>query len=300
MSASIPRPFRGITQPSYYFGRSVSKLLLFNIIQAVSILRRRGPSKKLLRPLSALKNSKSGQIALVLGNGPSLNKINIHNVKQHSPDIFAVNDYYMKEIAKELIPSFYCLSDPDTFIQPDRKVLHKNSAMYSYIEKHDCIILKSHLYRKIDLGIQNTTLYFNDREMLSLNRNINPLKIRGYSSLTILKALSVAIFLGYSKIYILGVDNTQHLAITADLENNFSLRSDKLYEDPNQEHINFPLSPPSGIAGKFQQYAYWFADFYKFPRDRIINLDVNSIIDYFPKSSEIAPMEEIKAKDLPN
>jgi hypothetical protein len=284
---SILQEFSGITQQNYYFGRSLTKLFLFNLVQALLVFRRRGPSRKLLKPLRQLKGSKTGQIALVLGNGPSLNRINLEDILKHSPDVFVLNDYYMKDLAKVLKPSFYCLSDPDSFYQPERNVRHSNSSAVAYMEENNCTLLISHLYRKVDLGTKCKSLYFNDRELSIFNRNINPLRIRGYSSLTILKSLSIAVFLGYSQIYILGVDNTEHRALIGDKNNDIWLRTDKLYEDNASNPLNYPLHLTSGLAGKFSQYATWFNDFSKFPCDRIINLDLESIIEYFPKSDVI-------------
>jgi hypothetical protein len=193
----------------------------------------------------------------------------------------------LKDIANNVIPDFYCLSDPDSFVQPDRMVRHSNSKMLDYIDSNNSTLLIPHFYRKFKLGIDNHIIYFNDREFQFLSRNINPCFPRSYASLTVLKALSVAIYLGYEKVYILGVDNTEFRALCSDQNGNYWLNIARLYED-SSANLMYPVYSVSGISGKFQQYATWFADFHKFPKDRIFNLDTSSLIDAFTKVSKIS------------
>jgi hypothetical protein len=86
----------------------------------------------------------------------------------------------------------------------------------------------------------------------------------------------------------LGVDNTEFRSLFSDRDNNLWLRSDTLYGDENVARFNFPVFGPSGIAGKFLQYSNWFNEFHKFPKNRIFNLDPDSLIDAFQKVDRIS------------
>ena len=234
-----------------------------------------------------MKGTKKDKIALVLGNGPSLSKLNLDDIATFSPDIFVVNDFYLKPIAKKLSPNFYCLSDPDSLISPNIEMRHSPSATLQYIKDNESIVLLPHFYRNIQIPSSIRKIFFNDREFTIFSKNINPCRPRGYSSLTILKTLSVAIYFGYSKIYLLGVDNSEFKALFGDIDNRLWMRTDRLYEDEGIEKYVYPVYSLDGISGKFQQYAIWFGDFKKFTRANILNLDTESLIDAFPKVERI-------------
>ena len=229
-----------------------------------------------------MRDSKKGQIALILGNGPSLQKLNLVDVKKKRPDIFVTNGFYRNHFAQFVEPTFYCFSDP-TFFFDTNPVSHSISDTFQYIRKTNCQLLISHFYRKVPLNCDNRIIYFNDREFSVLSRNINPCKPRGYASQTIMKALSVAIYLGYDRIYLLGVDNTEHRALFGDASNGLWARTDVYYGNPHQERFDYQLTAPNGVVGMFLQYTNWFADFKKFAVGNVYNLDLSSLIDVFPK-----------------
>ena len=70
------------------------------------------PDKNRMIATKQLYNSKVGKVALVLGNGPSLDKLNTNKVKSFVNDVFVVNDFYKLSISNEVQPTYYVLSDP--------------------------------------------------------------------------------------------------------------------------------------------------------------------------------------------
>jgi hypothetical protein len=93
--------------------------------------------------------------------------------------------------------------------------------------------------------------------------------------------------MGYDKIYILGVDNTEFKSLVGNISNRTLLEIKNLYDKNSLLEIKHFAGPDCGIAGQFLQYANWFGDFSKFPKDKIINLDTQSLIDAFPKQEKI-------------
>jgi hypothetical protein len=129
--------------------------------------------------------------------------------------------------------------------------------------------------------------YFDDRELSAWTKNTNPTKPRGYVGLTLYKALAFAIFLGYEKIYVLGMDNTQFMAHRSDLQNSILLRSNHAYTSRLENEIesvetNFSERTLDGMAGFFTTYSHIFADLRKF-RGPVYNLDQFSLTTAFPK-----------------
>ena len=263
------------------------RLCIFNLVQFLLFFNRRGPSFRTLSSLRKAKRTKVGKYALVLGNGPSLGKIDLANIREMKPDIFVVNSFNQMAISNEITPDYYCLSDPDSFIKPERSVPHNSDSTFEYILQNKCTLIMSHFYRKSDIPDSIKRLYFNDKEFTLFGSNLNPCFPRGYSSLTILKTIAVALYLGYDKIYILGVDNTQFKSLVGNVDNRTFLETNDLYGENSLVHMKYIFGSAGGIAGQFLQYANWFGDFKKFPKEKIFNLDMESLIDAFPKEKKI-------------
>jgi len=236
--------------------------------------------------LSQQKNSKRGKVALILGNGPSIKKLDLKNVEKMQPDIFVTNAYYSTSLSQLIKPNYYCLSDPAFFFD-NGGVAHSISETLKYISDSRCTLLVSHLYRKVSLEIPNEVLFFNDLDLSAFSKNINPCKPRGYASQTLMKALSVAIFLGYDRIYLIGVDNTEHRALFGDKSNNLWARTDLYYGTSIENRLDYQIPQVSGIASTFFQYATWFSDYHKFAVGNVFNLDEVSLVDAFPKVERI-------------
>ena len=203
------------------------------------------------------------------------------------PDIFVVNSFNQMEISNEITPNYYCLSDPDSIIKSERPVPHNSESTFEYIIQNQCTLILSHFYRKFDIPDSIERLYFNDKEFTLFGQNLNPCFPRGYSSLTILKTIAVALYMGYDKIYLLGVDNTQFKSLVGDKDNKTLLDTNDLYGENSLVHMKYVFGSAGGIAGQFLQYARWFGDFKKFPKEKIFNLDTESLIDAFPKQKII-------------
>jgi hypothetical protein len=263
------------------------RLCIFNLVQFLLYFNRRGPSANTLSAIRSVKGTKKGMKALVLGNGPSLGKINLANIREMKPDVFVVNSFNQMAISNEITPDYYCLSDPDSFIKPERSVPHNSDSTFEYILQTKCTLILSHFYRKSVIPHSINRLYFNDKEFTLFGRNLNPCFPRGYSSLTILKTIAVALYMGYDKIYILGVDNTQFKSLVGAFDNKTLLETNDLYGENSLVHMKYVFGSAGGIAGQFLQYANWFGDFKKFPKEKIINLDMESLIDAFPKQKII-------------
>jgi hypothetical protein len=107
--------------------------------------------------------------------------------------------------------------------------------------------------------------------------------------MTVLKALAFAVHLGYSKIYIIGLDNTEFIGYEGNKKNQIFLNYRKYFGKIKinllaSEKLNLDFFP-DGLAGRFQSYAHLYGDLNKFKNKNIINLDSESLITNFIKKT---------------
>jgi hypothetical protein len=234
-----------------------------------------------------MKNSKTGKTALVLGNGPSLDKLNCELVERYIDDVFVTNGFYKLHVAEQLSPNFYGLSDPAHISPNNDQTERELDLMYGYIKKVQAKLILPHRlfgqssYREIE------SFFFDDRELAFFNRNTSPLKPRGYGSTTVYKVLAFANFLNYDKIYILGIDNTLFSNYRGRPDNKVSdvdqVTAKRMLEGRSEFLEEYESVFMSGMAGRMQSYAHLFGDLSLFSRAKVYNLDKNSLVDVFSK-----------------
>lgn len=234
-----------------------------------------------------MKDSKIGKVALVLGNGKSLEKLNTAEIHKYVDDIFVVNDFFKTKISSKVKPNFYCLSDPASFSDVKFNTGNQGSHFSRYLNDLKITLLLPH---NANYEGSHAVLKFNDLESpFYSSKNINPIKPRGYTSVTLYKALAVACYLNYDKIFILGLDNTEFQGYSSNKYNHviatpiyasFDLEHS---QDLGSRHMDVLIS---GISGRMTSYGRLFSDLRKFPIEKIENLDEFSLTDAFPKLQE--------------
>jgi hypothetical protein len=270
--------------PHFYFGDSIFWHLIHIASKKILYLRTKKPSKKAFTVLSEMRDSKVGKVALVLGNGKSLDTLNVREVPNFVDDIFVVNDFFKTEISMKIKPNFYCLSDPASFTDAEFDAMNPLSSFSSYLSDLSITLLLPH---NINFLGSQKTLKFNDLESpFYLSKSINPTKPRGYTSVTLYKALAIACHLNYDKIFILGLDNTEFQGYSSNYVNHVLAKPNyagfrlEFRQDLESRYMDVLVS---GIAGRMTSYGRLFSDLRKFPVNKIENLDEYSLTDAFPK-----------------
>lgn len=275
-----------INSPHYFYGRSVRRLFIYNLVQKMQFYRRRGPSRVLLKQTKEMKNSRKGKTALILGSGPSLNTLKAEIARNFFDDIFVVNNYYLHEVSKILRPDFYCLSDPNYFVSDKTNAIHNDNRLFDFILENNATLLVSHFYRNSRIDKRIKTIFFDDREWRGYRSNISPMRPRSYGSFTLYKALALACFFGYDRIFVLGLDNTEFKSYVGSKDNKIYVDNFSNYAKSEVE-LRSTVSPEgfsSGIAGRMQSYALQFSDLFLFNKHKIFNLDPKSLVDAFEKT----------------
>lgn len=234
------------------------------------------------------KNSKLDSDALILGNGPSLSKLNLSKLADlrvgNKLDVYVVNFALVNDgIPPELV-DYLVLSDEGTM--PDSR-LPQSISLWNLLDQYREIKLvtpDSWHFRFPQLSCGGgTCLHFNDNSLEGVRKSSNPLKPRGYSSMTAYKAMAVSNHCGYKRKLILGLDNTWFRGLSVDARNH-------MY----QESVHFISGYHSvqNISNQFENGVsdYFFEIFKAFQslnenfKDLdFVNLDQDSLLDCFPK-----------------
>lgn len=243
------------------------------------------------------KNAYKRKNAFVFANGPSLRKIDFRKVekyrRQEGFKLFGVNSFVLLE--NKVIPDFYVLSDPAFFgdfryvnekrkeeIVKTVKILSEQKIPLFVPINFAKIIKKSNIFR------QNDIFFFNDFEFLWFNKNVsNILLPRAYQSMTAYKAISIALYMGFEKIYICGFDNNWFKFIEVNKENKIMYINEHFKNQADDGVRIVPSWEAKNLGELLHGFAMLFYDLYKFPRDKIINLDKESLVDAFSKKHNL-------------
>jgi hypothetical protein len=267
------------------FLKSLRRVIEF-VFRAIQL----GPKHKiLLRRTRSLKATQGSRLALVLGNGPSIAKLNpveVSALQKVNLDVFVVNWFPLSELAKSITPNFIVLSDPA--MAPSKVSDLRCSQLWDYLSLHSeiKIVVPTSWSRYLDKDLNWTsrTIYFNDLGIEGLSKNIDPTKPRGYLSLTVYKALAMASYLGYRDISILGVDNTMFQGLSVTQDNDLMLGDKHFYakQRPDQNMTNFY---PNGVADFFYDISLCFLHLRRCfgHLGNVYNLDGDSLVDCFSK-----------------
>ena len=253
--------------------------------------------KKHYHSLIRLGNSRGGS-AIVIGNGPSqgyLTESYLQDFRDGGGSIYVVN-YWNKNLKlASIAPDYLVVSDPGTLANPaeiklNNERLVDNNNLLEYLKKNTAINIFCPFGRVdyISSLVGKTRVFgFCDIEVRWLSSNINPIFPRGYLSMTILKALSLSIFLGHSEIFVIGMDNTYPRNLYCDYDNH--LINHEIHAGVPDFISDFSSMFPS-VATYMQDMLYLFGDITRcFSAKQVINLDPYSLTDAFKKNGLLLP-----------
>jgi hypothetical protein len=257
-----------------------------------------------LRALSALKSSKVGKNAMVLGNGPSLGYLTsdkLSRFKKIGGEIFSVN-FWSSTHLSDIAPNHLVISDGVTLANPNSEFGNllsdeykkQNLVLASFLHTNENVKILCPLGRVNELGRQfgvHRITGFVDHEMRALTSNIDPRFPRGYLSMTLFKTLALAIFFGYDKIFLIGMDNTFPRDTYCDNENKVCRLerhaggNDYLFD----QSIVYP-----NMAIVAQDFMDLFSDLHRcFSGYAVINLDPFSLTDTFLKVDSLSEIDSV-------
>ncbi len=257
----------------------------------VSSKRRRGALIGTLKLKDTYDFSKC--ISLIVANGPSTQNINWDAVSRYQESgrlKLAVVNYFNQIVPSYIAPDFLVLSDPNT--RPDNTIDTRNYKLWQRVMTNEVahIVTPTHWHKTYPDGLRCDSqfcLHFDDRSLEGITNNINPRFPRGYSTLTSFKALAYMKYLGFSKIYICGFDNSQYKEVFVNHENQVIQRSSHAVENYTPD-VNLTLSHGVRVEDYFFEIAYLNNNLRNcFSSFEIINLGKSSAFDVFPRPNFI-------------
>lgn len=238
----------------------------------------------LLRNIKFLRNSRLDKNCLIIANGPSANNIDFDKIRslQCKGDLEVIVMNYLlidKMFQDNLNPDYIVLSDPACI--PGIGGVNTD-VLWKYIDLNNLITITptDWHYR---IKCKDGCLHFNDISLEGISSNILPTKARGFPSLTALKALAIAYYLNYKKIFLLGYDNSWFLKLKVISDNSIMLESNHAVENYH--------SPQSLTESNYKSVSQVFLDLFViaysfekyFKSDKVFNLNAESYIDTFKK-----------------
>ena len=235
------------------------------------------------------KNSQINKNCIFLGNGPSLNKLKIKDLKlfkKKGHKIFAVNHWTENVKYNSIIPDYIILTDVRFFLKKKNKnkILYKrDKKLINYIRKNKNITLISppKIVKILKNKFQNNILTYSDTEFDFLYSSTNIFFPRGYSSISIAKGIAVAKWLNFKKIFIIGIDNTYFRYMFSDKLNRI------LYLDIHSYKDNIIVDYTKRYKSMFDymmDHVKVFKAYEVFENKKnIYNLDEYSLTNFFTK-----------------
>lgn len=174
--------------------------------------------EELLNQNRKFKNKYSGRRCFIVGNGPSIRQQNIYKLKKEI--VFVCNDFVRYDQFKTIMPRFYLLMDPfyfnynkncehdANFIQMISSMGHMDSPPNLWIPAYAYQKAKSYGWNK-SLNIRyinNTLTYWDD-----FNEDFDFTNLVPGMYCVVHYAIMLAIYMGFSEIYLLGVEQTNIL-----------------------------------------------------------------------------------------
>jgi len=241
-----------------------------------------------LKALRSLKDSEIGRECLVLATGPSLASLKTGRVldlkRQGSLKVVAINNYFATDLGRKLVPNYYVLSDPAHRYDNDTDV---STQVWDYLLNKGVeriLIPRNWGFAGYPSQLSKKIIGYEDLSLEGFSRSWSPVRPRGYTSLTALKAIAVAGYLGFRSIHLLGVDHSLFRGIQATPDSRLIQHAVHAAGGSSKESVDVTHFYPRGMEDFFYETYYISKQvriiFGKLP---INNISFGSFFDFFEK-----------------
>lgn len=245
-------------------------------------------NNKLLKKTFKIKNSKKKKKIFIFGNGNSINLLKEEKIKKYLDndfEILCMNNFILSKFADKINIDYYLIADKRVYF-PDKSNF-SNEKKTEILNMHKKVKeRKIKLFLPTDFSstplFPNETFYFNNNFNPVSKNYIDITKYNNLSSLSGIKAIMIAIYMGFSEIYICGIDNNQWKYSKVDKDNN--ILSDSLYFNKEK---NIHINKEKKMSNYLKIYSDIFKSYESFKDFKIINLDKDSFINCFEKKHNL-------------
>jgi hypothetical protein len=206
-------------------------------------------------------------------------------------DLFGINSYIGSPFGEIAKPTMYVLSDPGHFGCSGMEAVNTQGGEVVKLLQKRCskitLFVPYHLRSLLNKVFD--VIPFCDRET-AFSPNCTDIRWpRNFHPMTAYKALQIACYLGYEKIYIAGFDNDYFKTVIVDKDNQIWNVDAHFYDGKGlKRKVDMTGDYCSrNMAEYLIVMATLFRHLYRFPADRISNLICDSLVDAFPKTNAL-------------
>jgi len=185
-------------------------------------------SEKKIERIKKLKNQFWGP-ALVIANGPSLSKISKNTIQQfsNSKSLFTVNNYLNYTSEPEIISNYHFICDNAYWDSNDPEKVEYRNKIRELQTRNDLVVVQPD-YQEDFTGFN--TIYIRKNPLTGFLKNIDVTRMNGLPNFTSFYAIATAIYLGYSPVYVAGLDLNYYSFIDYDPDQGWVLKSHHVYD----------------------------------------------------------------------
>lgn len=180
------------------------------------LLDQPGKYKRSKNRLKGLKNKFAGERCFIVGNGPSLNELDLNFLKDEYS--FAVNSIYYKTREMGYRPSFYVVEDPHV-IKDNIKEINDYDCDYMFFPSKFKSKFKkgdNRYFVNLDYSFFNDVSPYYEKPRFSQDCAA---EVFCGQSVTIVN-LQLAYYLGFSEVYLIGIDFSYNVPKSAIVDGN--------------------------------------------------------------------------------
>lgn len=280
---AVSNPSRFPSKPWLIYPANLTRRVLEYAIRATIRVR----SQASLKHLKDMEGKSRGRFALVVASGPSVESLNFDKISTlrsfGTLEVFAVNSSVKYPPLRSAGIDYQVISDPNHDM--DFEELSKVLGLDLLEKPIKGLFAPRHF--NANLLKHPLTIPFEDIEFERIGRGVSPICPRRYLSLTVLKALSLATFMGFEKIFVIGMDASMIRTLQVD-KNNQLIQHANHVSGAGHEAINLSRLYPSGMADFYFDSARFHHHLKKYFGDkRIYNLDPLSLSDGLAKEDPL-------------
>ncbi|EHU4928650.1 DUF115 domain-containing protein [Vibrio vulnificus] len=180
-----------------------------------------------------LKDKYKGKRCVIVGNGPSLNKIDLSKLEGEYS--FAVNGIFYKTRECGYKPTFYVVEDTDVMLDNVNEINQYSAKEFRFFPKNYKHLVKSKdntIFFNMDTGYYNkTSPHF---RIPRFSADMSRVLYCG-QSVTMIN-LQIAYYLGFSEVYLIGMDFSYNVPDSAIIDGN---RITSTEDDNNHFHPDY-------------------------------------------------------------
>jgi hypothetical protein len=201
--------------------------------------------RKWIEGIGAFKNKHKNETCFVFATGPSVNSLDLNLIKNEQSSgakVIGINSYLSSDLADQIKPDYFIISDPFYLEVP--KTLHK----YEEEAERDIgairrkrgfqLVLPHHWQNKpllAGLKLDPPPIFFNHSEnILGGPNGADLLRPRYYIAMTSYIGVSVALYLGFKKIYLCGFDENRMEKMEIDINNHVIWHERHFYPESDE------------------------------------------------------------------